>query len=138
MRNGKKVRTEEDKILTPKEWLQDAYKQLDLALGVVATRSDISVEERKEMEDYIRTTDDKMAKLVWLIITTDAREWMEVAPYDGGPKIAEGEYGWAKQHEKIWSSRMYSGIKKHPNWRDDTSYNTLDSNFEISIHDNKK
>jgi len=136
MRNGAKVTTSDDKIVTPKEWLQGAYKQLDLALSVVQGRSDITVEERKEMEDYIRTTDDKMAKLVWLLITTDARKFMGVEPYDGGPLIAEGEYGWADQHEKIWSAKMYSGIGKYISWRGDTSYNTLDSNFEITIHNN--
>jgi hypothetical protein len=138
MRDGTKIQTEKEKILTPKEWLQGAYAQIDHALGMIQSRAGITVEERKEMEDYIRTTDDKMAKLVWLLVTTDGRDFMAVEPYDGDPKIAEGEYGWATQHTEIWASRMYSGIKKHPDWRDDTSYNTLDSNFEISIHDIKK
>ena len=62
--------------VSPKEWLKDAYLRCDEALDPLLQLS-ITKEQRQEMEDYLKETDDELGKAIWLMVYSDHKSWVE-------------------------------------------------------------
>ena len=60
----------EDKTISPRDWLKTAYIKIDATLEYLMWN--VKNEEVKEMEDYLKNTDDELAKAIWLIAGYDA------------------------------------------------------------------
>jgi hypothetical protein len=60
----------------PKSWLIDAYLRMGESLELLMNLG-ITKDEVKEMEDYLKNTDDEMGNAIWLIANYDAKNWMK-------------------------------------------------------------